>query len=246
MARSNRLPPIQNETDQLQQDGGGDPTLAHRVGRLEGTMESLAQEIARTNKNLDRYAEQASNAVADMGREIGKLRDTLGQRIGEIHDRLGQAVSGMSQEVRAEARPNWPLWATGFTILLTILIFFLTRHDTFLSKLEAAQEKIVDQRVADLEKSAKQSVHFDTEISALRQQFADLNRTLDKIDAYIDSSRTWRELHSAAQQQFEGKIGALVDSHTDSINLIRARQWEEHTDEIRRTKDINSRRYNVP
>jgi len=93
--------------------------LEIRVGRLEGTMESLAQEVKQTNRNLQEFARETNNNINQLATQVGHIKDTLVKEISEVKD-------AFSCQITQKTKPDWSSILSVIALITTIIVMGAT------------------------------------------------------------------------------------------------------------------------
>lgn len=214
-----------------------DMHLESRVGHLEGTMETLAQEVRVT-----------SESVREVTHTLSKVKD-------EIFARLGSLTA-----------PRWPLIISIGTLLITILGLAGTIVALMLSgqrdaietlksqyvslQTESSTGKLEDGRnmewrnnvtkvLVDLDVKLQKEANLlidktESKITALdtklQLEFNNTNRILDgelkEIREQIVDLRKWRLGHNEEDSFRHGQLSTLADMLKDKLTIIEARQYD--------------------
>ena len=194
---------IKRETDNTEMTTRNTPNAAleSRVGKLEGTMETLAQEVRVTNQNMQKISDSFS-----------LFREDLLSKIGTI------------------TTPKWPMIFSAVTLLVTILGLGGTIIALMISgEKEAVKthdlQLIEVQRNINLDKieQTKANTHIDALVNTLNDEH---KATQD----LVTDLKQWRLIHTDNEGKFVGDLTARINILEKSVDILEKRQYNHEQD----------------
>jgi len=222
-----------------------------RVGRLEGVVETLTQDV-----------QEVARSVGTLGKEIGNLRDIISEKIDLVTERMGTAT-----------KTNWGNVAAWAAVIVTIVGLAGTLVAVGISGLGAsiaeAKAKAVSlderayqaqyekgksdaiaseaaRRMTDIEIGAQREVTLalaatDAKIKGLDDKTqSELQATRQDLDSYaamlteqILDLRRWRLDHAEQNGEFQGRVAAKQLITEESLKRLDDRQLNYRMERLR-------------
>ena len=81
-----------------------------RVGRLEGVVESLTNDIREISRNIN-----------TMGKEIGNFRETIGNALARMRDESTNQLNAVTDRLTTSSKPQWQTISAFVVLAITVL-----------------------------------------------------------------------------------------------------------------------------
>ena len=183
--------------------------LEIRVGRLEGTMEALAEEVKQTNHNLQNFARDTNQNINQLAVQVSHIKDTLVKEIGDVKD-------AFSCQLTQSSKPDWGIILSVIGLLTTVVVMGATLI-AFMFSGQAEQIKINTDAVGVLQET---DLKYNYEHGQTMQWIQSTEDKIAKLDLLmndrwnrenelLETLRLWKIEHIEEHADFREDIGKI-------------------------------------
>jgi len=187
--------------------------LEIRVGRLEGTMESLAQEVKQTNHNLQEFARETNNNINQLATQVGHIKDTLVKEISEVKD-------AFSCQITQKTKPDWGSILSVIALITTIIVM----GATLVAFVFSGQSERITLNTGKINDIEQQIIDRSFEHGQINNWMKNNEEKISQLQIDTETLRLWKiehiQEHSKCAEKF-GKMESDIEYLKKGVDELR-------------------------